>query len=266
MVNNNSTTESPLYFGKGIDMKIQLISDLHLDFQPKWGRSLLSTIKAKQVDILIIAGDLAEAIHPAWEQALVELTAHYPYVLMVLGNHEYYHSSPEEVVHLVNKLQQKLLNLHILENQTIMLERATFAGTTLWFDDTANIHEDIRSMNDDFHLINSLQAWVSQRNQTAKRFLASVNADVVITHHLPSPKSITPQYQNHPLNYFFVCDVEEIIQDIQPQYWLHGHTHTRCDYRIGQTRVIANPFGYPEETANYYFVKQLILELNTNVS
>jgi hypothetical protein len=26
--------------------------------------------------------------------------------------------------------------------------------------------------------------------------------------------------------------------------WLHGHVHHSCDYRIGATRVLANPRGY----------------------
>lgn len=29
--------------------------------------------------------------------------------------------------------------------------------------------------------------------------------------------------------------------------WIHGHSHDRCDYLLGKTRIIANPLGYPNE-------------------
>jgi len=29
--------------------------------------------------------------------------------------------------------------------------------------------------------------------------------------------------------------------------WIHGHSHDRCDYLLGKTRVVANPLGYPNE-------------------
>jgi Icc-related predicted phosphoesterase len=240
-------------------MKIQLVSDLHLDFQPDWGRLLLNTIKAPAVDVLVIAGDLAEATNPVWEKAIVELAVHYPHVLMVLGNHEYYHSSPGEVEKITTELQKKVANFYVLENQTLTLEGIIFAGTTLWFDETPDSYKYERYLND-FRTINSFKPWVQNRNQAARNFLASVKANVVITHHLPSPKSTAAQFQNHPLNCFFVCDVEDIIYSIQPQYWLHGHTHIPCCYQTGLTQVVANPYGYPGESDRDKFIQHLILD------
>ncbi|MBR8837265.1 MAG: metallophosphoesterase [Stigonema ocellatum SAG 48.90 = DSM 106950] len=241
-------------------MQIQLVSDLHVDFQEDWGRSLLNTIKAPEVDILIIAGDLAKANHPAWEQSLVELSAHYPHILLVLGNHEYKDSSPSFIEEITTKLEKALPNLHVLENQTITLEGVKFAGTTLWFNSTVNSYKDESLIND------PVQVWIQERNQTARKFLANVNADVIITHYLPSVKSIAPQYQNHPLNHFFFCDVEDIIYSMQPQYWFHGHTHIPCSYQIGSTQIIANPHGYPEEASDHNFVEQFILEVSVRKS
>jgi hypothetical protein len=33
----------------------------------------------------------------------------------------------------------------------------------------------------------------------------------------------------------------------RPRLWVHGHTHTTCDYELGSTRVACNPYGYPHE-------------------
>ena len=30
--------------------------------------------------------------------------------------------------------------------------------------------------------------------------------------------------------------------------WIHGHSHDRCDYQLGKTRVVANPPNGPERT------------------
>jgi hypothetical protein len=37
----------------------------------------------------------------------------------------------------------------------------------------------------------------------------------------------------------------------QIKYWIHGHTHTHFDYKIGECRVICNPRGYPNENTGF---------------
>jgi Icc-related predicted phosphoesterase len=49
------------------------------------------------------------------------------------------------------------------------------------------------------------------------------------------------------MNAFFVCDMTAHISERQPKLWIHGHSHDRCDYLLGTTRVVANPLGYPSE-------------------
>jgi len=49
------------------------------------------------------------------------------------------------------------------------------------------------------------------------------------------------------MNAFFVCDMAPHVRDGQPKLWIHGHSHDRCDYLLGKTRVVANPLGYPNE-------------------
>ncbi|MCS3528687.1 hypothetical protein [Chryseobacterium sp. JUb7] len=43
-------------------------------------------------------------------------------------------------------------------------------------------------------------------------------------------------------------------------YWIHGHIHTPCRYRIGETEIICNPHGYIDEKYNGYD-KELIIEV-----
>src|SRR5690606_24568879 len=78
-----------------------------------------------------------------------------------------------------------------------------------------------------------------------KRFAeAHAGPTVVITHFAPSLLSIHPRFAGSPINACFVSDLAARIERWQPTLWLHGHTHDSFDYRIGATRVLANPRGY----------------------
>ena len=67
---------------------------------------------------------------------------------------------------------------------------------------------------------------------------------VVVTHFAPSKRSIHERFANSPINACFISDLEPQISRWQPSLWLHGHTHDSFDYRIGRTRILANPRGY----------------------
>jgi Icc-related predicted phosphoesterase len=104
----------------------------------------------------------------------------------------------------------------------------------------------------DFQLIEDFEDHVYKDNEREVEFLRRNirRNDVVVTHHLPASGSVAPQYRSSPqaqLNPFFVCDCQEIIEERQPVLWIHGHTHTPCDYRIGATRVLCNAIGFPRE-------------------
>lgn len=71
---------------------------------------------------------------------------------------------------------------------------------------------------------------------------------VVVTHHAPSPYSVSKQYDGDLLNAAFASNLNEfIIKNPQIRLWCHGHMHTPCDYILGKTRVICCPFGYNNE-------------------
>jgi hypothetical protein len=74
--------------------------------------------------------------------------------------------------------------------------------------------------------------------------------DVVVTHFVPHPGSIAPQYQGSPLNRFFVAeDAVPLVERCGARLWIHGHTHTSFDYRVGDTRVVCNPRATPASRA-----------------
>jgi len=63
-----------------------------------------------------------------------------------------------------------------------------------------------------------------------------------------------------PYNIFYANELDLLIEDKKPALWLHGHTHESRDYKIGKTRIICNPRGYPG-AVNPNFNSNLILTL-----
>src|SRR5690606_38305588 len=70
---------------------------------------------------------------------------------------------------------------------------------------------------------------------------------VVVTHHGPHPGSVHTRYENAAVNGAFVSDLSSLIKAGRPDLWVHGHVHDTFDYRVGSTRVVANPKGYRNE-------------------
>jgi hypothetical protein len=92
---------------------------------------------------------------------------------------------------------------------------------------------------------------------------------VVVTHHLPSARSVAPEYAQDSLTPAFASHLDDLIP--AAQLWLHGHTHDSFDYPVQTsnlpTRVVCNPRGYPRSAAgstvaeNASFDPALILEI-----
>ena len=71
---------------------------------------------------------------------------------------------------------------------------------------------------------------------------------VIMTHHAPSPYSISEEYKGSMLNAAFASNLNKfIIKHPQIRLWVHGHIHTPTDYILGETRIACCPFGYNNE-------------------
>ena len=66
---------------------------------------------------------------------------------------------------------------------------------------------------------------------------------VVVTHHAPHRNSLAERYADDWVSAGFVSDLPAKFFEI-PRLWVHGHTPTRFDYRVGDCRVVCNPRGY----------------------
>lgn len=84
---------------------------------------------------------------------------------------------------------------------------------------------------------------------------------ILVTHHLPHPRSIHRKYRGSALNPAFASDLSHFMGP-PIALWIHGHTHESCDYVENGTRVVCNPRGYGPFELNAAFDPILKVEIN----
>lgn len=254
-------------------MKIQIFSDLHL------GLGRLKPIRiAADVGAVIVAGDTCEGVLRAFEHLRRIVPMHIP-IIMVIGNHEYYRRFiPDELA--IARQMAPSFNIHVLENETVVLNGVRFTGATLWSDylafgaanQAAVMNACATGMNDHRLIGWQKTPWLRFRPQEAallnhrsRNYFAETLAtsfdgpSVVVAHHAVAWNSIAARYLNDPITGAFLCDCEELLMAFQPDLVVHGHVHNTSDYYVGRTRVICNAHGYGDE--NPAFDGALVVEL-----
>jgi len=83
---------------------------------------------------------------------------------------------------------------------------------------------------------------------------------ILVTHHLPHPRSIHRKYRGSALNPAFASDLSHFMGP-PIALWVHGHTHESCDYVEEGTRVVCNPRGYGPSELNATFDPILTIEI-----
>jgi Icc-related predicted phosphoesterase len=262
-------------------VKLLIMSDLHFEFHRDGGRAFCERyLDFNDYDVAVVAGDLCsfEGIGTSVRRLSQSLKNN---VLLVSGNHECYGSSVKGALSRLRASCETTIDedrdydvdekmpaaVHVLENETCRIgslgpDGQRFVGCTLWFPHDIEGKRIEWTMND-FNLILGLSAQVGELHRRSKEWLwdTLTRDDVLVTHHLPSWKSVHPKYAKSNLNHFFVGDIEALIWRNQPKLVIHGHTHESCDYRIGDTRVICNPYGYQGREVNPNFVERMVVEI-----
>jgi predicted phosphodiesterase len=237
-----------------VTLSIQILSDLHFEFDPDGGEAFAKEVPVTG-DVLVLAGDLIPLREAASiRRAFNWFCDRFAHVIFVPGNHEYYKTRPVEAEALLVTCAREIPNLHVLNPGIVLIEGTRFIGATLWFPHTPD-EVLYRNISNDFRMIGGFVSWVHDTHATHLKFLKThVQAgDIVVTHHLPHPRSIAPQHSGSSLNRFFIAeDAAGLVEQSTARLWIHGHTHTPCDYVIGGTRVVCNPRGYPHEMNSFH--------------
>lgn len=236
-------------------MKIQYASDLHLELTHN--AKYINTLPIEAVgDVLVLAGDifnLCDKTPPCpkfWEWA----SKSYREVLIVAGNHEYYHNYDIEADG-ESWTREILPNVHYHQNRVVRVENTDFILSTLWSDIEPQDEEYIREQMPDFRQImcNGKRITPADYNATHRRCLEFIRRSVaesdaehivVVTHHLPTMAVVAPQHLESRLNSAFATELREFIAESRIDAWIFGHSHSNAEAVIGGTLITSNQLGY----------------------
>ncbi|MDX0070886.1 metallophosphoesterase [Sinorhizobium meliloti] len=255
-------------------MRIWIASDLHLEFGRPFNHP-----PPKDVGVMVCAGDvLTKGIGPSVEWLADHVARAIP-VVFVGGNHEFYGASVLESIKEARAFTARHSNIHFLENDVVNIGDVRFVGATLWTDFRLNggdpelaMAAAETGMNDyrkiklsklPYRKFKPIHAY--RKHHESRAFIKSALKEcaarktVVVTHHAPSGRSIPPEFRGDPLSACYASDLEDLIIEGRPALWVHGHVHQKVDYRIAESRVVANPRGYPGEGTA--FDPQLVIEI-----
>jgi predicted phosphodiesterase len=251
-----------------IDMRIQYVSDLHLEFYNKLPENLLKP----DAEVLCIAGDVGYPYSSIYEDFLQVISSNFRKVFLITGNHEYYnargnrHHTMEEIEERIRQIIRdlKLNNITFLDNEFEDFEGYRFVGSTLWskcekpvVDYCVNDFRVIKEMSVDLY---------NELHEVSREFLKSSIVTesslpvIVITHHLPSFQLIADEYKDCTgLNKYFASKSDDLFVSTI-KVWIYGHTHIKSDRmsKIG-IRFACNPLGYPGETKGLSLTKTIDL-------
>ena len=240
--------------------RFHLVSDLHLDHAEMGPLELLG-------DALILAGDTASARNLELMAPTVSryLDAKRP-ILMVAGNHEFYGHRFDRILREMHRWARRH-GIYFLHNREVVVGGVRVFGATAWTDyefgggpsardaqmKTAqqylNDHRLIR-VDGTGRLFTPQDAL--RAHQKAMRILDARLGEpfpgptVVVTHHGVHGNSVAARFQGSDINSAFVSDLSPLIAKHRPALVAHGHVHDSFDYMLGDTRVVANPRGYPQ--------------------
>lgn len=249
-----------------MELRIRVLSDIHLEHGSD------KTINYQDEDFLVIAGDLCNNFN---RTEGVEFIKNYldsastnVIVLYVLGNHEYYGGTIEEVE---NFWYTRNIDKLIVFGKTPKIftynkneKKYHFIGCTLWTDLKHGqlIWKAVDFLND-FNFIEDFikdSCFYLKIHETAVEELQSLlskNKDgevIIITHHPPFKNSVSQYYKDDDLNRLFYSELDFLLQS-NIRYWIHGHVHNSCDYFFKKCQVVCNPFFQNERFNDYLILK-----------
>ena len=241
-------------------MKIHLLSDLHTEFWKQDKRAKLMSL-LQPADVLVLAGDIAVGRSNVLEIIKwIDHTGVYKHILYVPGNHEYYSGTKLDQFNDPSFVSKLPANAQLLNPGVAIIDGVRFIGATLFTDFKGGdplVQHAAKWAIQDFKRASG--ASVESYTQLYQRDWAFLKASyewrnpndkvVFITHFVPDIQLCHPRWggETSLLNYYFANRLAGWIAELEPCYWLFGHTHDEVDYMIGDCRLIANPYGYPGE-------------------
>ncbi|WP_024843879.1 metallophosphoesterase [Paracoccus pantotrophus] len=243
-------------------MTILIVADLHLDLWAHDGRDPFAGIVPvlRDLDALIIAGDLANDPRRNWPWALSRITRLVSpgRVWVIPGNHDYYGATLDDGP--LDELA-KAAGASFAQKRVLTFGSCRLLCCTLWTDfallgdPEAAMARAGMAMPDYGRIRSASGAFITPEDTVAIHFdhLSWLTREiarpwpgqtVIVTHHAPSA-AVSGSLS--PLSPAFASDLEGWIKTHRPDYWFFGHTHRPLSTRIRGAPIVNVSLGYPDE-------------------
>lgn len=270
-------------------MKLQLISDLHLDINRNYPFSLPDS-----ETFTVIAGDISAYT----DEAVKWIHENVKQGVFIEGNHIGYSGKKHSIQYYQTKLENefpidgsvsylydnyKVVNDVVFVGGIMFTDFRLYGEGTLFFAKQASLNglNDYRynyynaeflrptDAQDVYGIIKKVSPsnyeTMFYRTKKAIENACELFPDkkiVVVTHHAPSERSIDEIYKTSKSNASYASNLENFILDHPNiKLWCHGHIHTSSDYMIGDCRVVCNPRGYEKYEYNNGFESRKVIEI-----
>lgn len=257
-------------------MKFRILSDLHAEFflssnlkkNKRMLEAILPPLDSDSSSTLLLAGDIAPFDKFCFKTAIKYFCNRFLHVIMVAGNHDYWYNSYFGNHSPLEANMMEFGNFYLLENSEIVIDNISIIGSTLWTDLSNPLDAFVvqQGMNDYKYMKNVTS------NDTHSKFIETskylnyklkhtYNPTIVLTHHNPTYKMVDNQYKYDGLNCAYFSNLDNLIEEYEPEYWICGHSHTSKILEHFNTKIIRNPYGYRHHSVNSEFDRTLTIEL-----
>jgi predicted phosphodiesterase len=252
--------------------RVAWITDIHWDrVQVEDRAEQTEWIRDARPDAVILSGDIGEAPSFGGFLSYLHDRLNLP-IYFVLGNHDFWHGSFEQVRGATQQICEGLVNLHYLSALEVvpLTPTAGLIGYEGWGDGRAGDPEGVSDFPRDFRHIadfvglskveritrlNSLGDEAAEHLR--KKLLRALNAYpqvYLVTHVPPFREASLESYRichDHKLPFYCCQAVGEMLLSVMSQYPEHqltvlcGHTHHDCDLKVQDNlRVLVKESSY----------------------
>ena len=235
-------------------MKIQYISDLHLEHQT----SDFSTFLEPVAPYLALCGDICIPELPTYKIFLEWCSFRWSKIFLITGNHEYYnrlvntkHTMNEKNILIKSLVPPNVIFLNC-ESYWLEDEKVRIFGCTLWseIDDLLlNKITDYMVGYQDIVLTGQTTKDIYyDEKRWLKEELLKYKKDncLVLTHYMPSFKLINPRYKLSTNVSCFASNCEDLFTE-NIVGWICGHSHHGLSMEIKGIPFRMNAWGYEHE-------------------
>lgn len=252
-------------------IKLQYASDLHLEFPEN--SAFLKTNPIKPMgDVLVLAGDIVLFTEmEKYSDFFSYLSDNFQTTYWIPGNHEYYHSDAFKRTGILHETIKS--NVFLVNNTVAIHDDVKLVFSTLWSNISPSNQWQIESCLSDFHVIrfNGSRLSTARFNQLHNESLVFIKQElskdpifktVVVSHHVPTFMNYPPKYKGDALNDAFGVELFDIIENLQPDVWIYGHSHSNVtNFNIGKTKLLTNQLGYVRDNEHFDFNLSAIITI-----